>query len=113
MAHAISKLKRHQNYLHVLCKCPHKIRKVILRNASDDLIKTVCECAYNLLRGIPRLSTKQKTSLRPYRDICHKLSSPNKSLSNKRRELVQQQGSGLFSAILLPILSALPWLLKK
>ena len=37
--------------LNVLCLCKTKLRKAILSNSDTELINTICECVYNILRG--------------------------------------------------------------
>ena len=108
-----SRIQRNQHYLHVLASCPPKVRRSILQTVGNDLALAVCECAFNILRGVPALTKRQKQQLRPFRKLCRDLCSRTCSVAAKRQRLINQKGSGFFTALLGPVLAALPWLLKK
>ncbi|KFM82188.1 hypothetical protein X975_00679, partial [Stegodyphus mimosarum] len=71
----------------LLCKCPNSV------------MKTVCECALNLLRGHLSVSSKRKAQLASYKRSLRKLSNKKVPLY-KKRGLVEK-GEG-FLSVLLP-----------
>ena len=54
------RLKDNAQTLRVLSKAPPKERKTILQYANNDLIKCLCECALNILKGTVPLTSAQK-----------------------------------------------------
>ena len=47
-------------YLQILMKFKPKIRKVILEHEPNDLLLSICESCYNVLKGTIPLSKRQK-----------------------------------------------------
>jgi len=80
--------------------CKSKFKKDLLRQCPNSVIKTVCECALNLLRGNIPLTEKDKKQLKPFKRSLRKLSNKKVPLYKKRRLLVQR-GEG-FLGFLLP-----------
>ena len=72
-----------------------------LRAAPDNLIKTICNAAYNLTSNESvKLSPKQKKYFRKYKSPISKLIERGPSIRQKRSVLVQP-GGGLFIPALL------------
>jgi len=75
-------------------------RKAILKVLDAQRIKSICECALNLLQGNIPLKDKRKVQkLRKYKSILRRLAARGESWVKKRRYLVQKGGG-----ILIPIL---------
>jgi hypothetical protein len=74
--------------------------KSILRKCSNSVIKTLCECAVNVIRGNVPLTKNKKKILSSHKRSLRKLSDKSIPLFKKRRLLVQR-GDG-FLSILLP-----------
>lgn len=74
--------------------------KPILRKCSNSVIKTLCECAVNVIRGNVSLTKKKKNRLSSYKQSLRKLSDKSIPLY-KKRQLLVQRGDG-FLSILLP-----------
>ena len=74
--------------------------KLILKKCSSSVIKTLCECAINVLRGNIPLTKSQKNRLSTHKRSLRKLSNKKIPLY-KKRQLLVQRGDG-FLSILLP-----------
>lgn len=97
-----------QNYglLKLLAKSSAKQRQAILDAAGKELLKSVCECAYNLLRGNISLSKTQKRKLAAKKKTLRDLTAKKVSLKRKR-EIILQRGGNLLSVLLPPIIQTL------
>lgn len=85
-------------HLQLLGKCKNK--GALLRKCPNSLIKCVCECALNLLKGNVPITRRQKNRLAPYKRTLRRLGDKKIPLFKKRRLLVQK-GEG-FLSILIP-----------
>ena len=63
----MSRLQRHASTLKLLSKAKPALVKRILKNSDDDLIKCLCECCHNLLKGNIPLSKKEVSKLKKYK----------------------------------------------
>lgn len=79
-------------------------RAKLIREAPDHTIHSLCECAYNVLKGNVPITTKQYKTLKPYHKHLRKLI--NKSVSQKSKRKTLQSG-GFLGALLKPIASLL------
>ena len=89
---AVKRLKKNCETLKLLATCDKRLRKPILEHVSDDTIATLCECAHNILRGVPKLNDSQQASLKRHKNICRLLNNREPSLNDKRVKLVQTGG---------------------
>ena len=85
-----------------LTKSPAK-RKQMIDNATRDELLAILECSYNILNFNFKLRPAQRKKLAPHAAYLRKLSR-TKSEKNVRR-ILQRGGGGVFSALLLPVLS--------
>ena len=106
----ISRLKRHCNTLKRLAKSKPSVTKPIIRNASKDLLNTLSECSYNVLKGVVPLTTKQKKNLRRHKTKLRKIAC--KKISQKRKRAILMRG-GFLGSLLTPIIGILGSLLSK
>jgi len=82
-------------------------RKALLKVADAKRIRTVCECAYNLLRGNVRVKDKSKLrKLRKYKTTLRRLAKRGESWAKKRKYLVQTGGGFLLPLLLNTVLQA-------
>jgi hypothetical protein len=58
------RIKSNYHALHVLKNAEPKLRKPIFSNCNHDLLKCICECGLNVLRGNVRLSGRDKSRLK-------------------------------------------------
>lgn len=66
-------------------------RAVVLKKADEKLIKLLCDCAHNVLRGNVPLSVNCKKKLRKYVSFLRTLATKPQSLSSKRLLLLKHQ----------------------
>ena len=59
-----------QDLLKVLGHCQLKIRNAILKNSENDLIRIICDCMYNVVKGNLSGLTQEKVN----KLACHKSS---------------------------------------
>ena len=83
-----------------ICSDPKTFRLVV-REAPESVIKTVCNAAFNAERGDVRLSNAEKGLFRKYRKQISILTSTSRTLGAKRRLLSTPQSGG---AVFLPAL---------
>lgn len=105
MAPPSCRLRNHAREIDFLSKCSPKQRKAFLQHADPQLIKSLCECAANVVKGNVPLSRVQKSKLSRYKKHLRELS--NKRLSNKKRKDILIQRGGFLSLILKPIIQSL------
>ena len=100
------------DYLHVLSSCNVNQRQALLKNADSKVVKTICECALNVINGNVPLTPNQKRKLSPHKKTLRSLAAPNKSNAARKRLLIQRGGFvGLLLKTILPVISNL--LFKK
>ena len=97
--------KRYVKFLAV-CKDP-TTSKAALRAAPDQVVKHICNAAVNAYQGDIKLSKKQKSTLKNYKNSIAALSSKNIPLKNKRKIINQKGGFSFVPIILSTVLSAL------
>ena len=95
--------------LRLLHKSKLSLVKAILKNAPSDLVRALCECSLNVLKGNIKLNASQKTRLRRYKNILRKLAT--KKVTAKTRKQMLQKG-GFIGALLGPVLGVLGSLLN-
>ena len=90
-----------KRYIKLLAVSPDPAQNLgLIRNAPDEVIKSICNAAYNLTHGSVTLNPKQKSVFRKYKKAITTLVAPGPSIKHKRRVLVQQ-GGGFFLPLLL------------
>lgn len=83
------------------------MRKAILTNCDSELIKTLSEIALNAINGNINLNKTNKQYLAKFKRHLRKLACVKKTISEKRKILVQSGGflPTLLSALLTSVLS--------
>lgn len=100
------RFSRDLTFLRKLKCCNAKQRKKLLSKASTSQIRSLSDCAHNILiKNIP-LSSGQFSKLKKHKNIIRQLGTKGISLKNKKKLLVQQKG-GFLMSILAPILASL------
>lgn len=99
-------LKKDATLLTALIHATAKERKALLKACNISRIRSVCECAYNLLRGNIPLSDERKQQLRKHKQALRRLVKRGESWTKKRRYLVQQGGGFLLPILLSTVLQA-------
>lgn len=92
--------------LHALCHLSKEQRKAVLKAADTQLVKGICECVLNTLKGVINLSHDQKKKLQKHKAVLRKLvNKKSGSTWQSKKKLIVQKGEG-FLAALLPIISS-------
>jgi len=83
-------------------------RKVYLRQAAEDEIRSLVECGLNICNGNVSLNPRQLRNLKKYKNPLKKFSLGKSSIKSKRRILIQKGGFlPALAAITLPVLANL------
>ena len=91
--------------LKVLGRSKAKLRKAILQHCDNEVINTICDCIYNVVKGnVPGVKEKEIKKLVPHKKTLIKLSQ-RIPLKEKRKTLVQKGGAVL--PFLLPLVAPL------
>lgn len=102
-------VRRHLPLLKFLKIAPPKIVKVILKNADDKFILSICEICYNFCKGNIKCQKKCYNKLKKYRTCLHRLASAKRKQKHykKEREILYQKGGALLPLLLSPVLTGL------
>ncbi|GFT56801.1 uncharacterized protein TNCV_1268881 [Trichonephila clavipes] len=108
----MNRLNRHVHLLHVLAGASPAQRKAILKNASNDQIKTLCEICQNLLSG--NIATNNIKKLCSYKRVIRLLADRSVPISRKRKLFTTNRQVGGFLPLVLPaVLSLIGGLVGK
>lgn len=105
MESSLRRLVKNKHLLLALHEAKPKLRKAILSNAEIDLIKSVCEIAFNTIKGNHPIDSSIREKLRKYKKPLRCLSCPKKPLRLKKKILIQQ--GGFLPTLIASILSGL------
>jgi hypothetical protein len=78
--------------LYVLKKAKPILRNAIIKHAEPDVIQTINEIALNTLNGNNKICEKTKKCLSKYKKELRCLSCPKRSLTTKRKVIIQNGG---------------------
>ena len=106
-ANMTARLRRHIPSLKLLHKAKPNLVKAIINNSSDDLIKCVCDCALNLLKGNVEITECWKGNLLPHKTTLRQLTKP---ISITRKRKLIQKGRFLSTLLGAVIPAILAWL---
>lgn len=104
MKSKLHRIKRNEHMLYVLKAAKPKLRKAILANVDDDVIKSINEIAYNTLHNNNPINSKAKTFLKRYKKPLRCLACHKKSIAAKKKILIQQ-GNGFLPILIGTILN--------
>ena len=92
---------QHREFLTLLGKSKQpRRRKMLLEAASSSEIRSIAECALNLLKNRINLSSSQKRKLKRHKETLRYVAKKNTNIKKKRRALQQRGG---FLTSLLPL----------
>ena len=78
------RMKKQAVCLQMLIKTKNaKLRKAILEHADAELIRALCECAHNILRGNVQMTPREKTRLRKYQTKLRLIARKNVSVKRE------------------------------
>lgn len=98
-------VKAHAHLLQALLKVSRKQRLAILKEADKQLVKCICECSLNLLKGRVPLKSEEKKKLSTYKVLLRNLALRKGGWKSKKKILLQK-GGNFIPLLLGPILSA-------
>jgi hypothetical protein len=84
-----------------------KERRALLKACDNGRIRSICECAYNVLRGNVPLTPKTKRQLRKHKAALRRLVKRGECWTKKRKYLVQRGGGILIPLLLNAVLPAI------
>lgn len=80
-------------------------RNRLLKLAKKNVYYSICDVAYNVLKGNIPLAEKNKIKLRPYSATLREISRKSGISLKKRKKLINNQVGGFLPALLIPALS--------
>ena len=107
----MNRLRRHSSTLRALKTAKASKAKAIIQNGDEELVKVLCECSHNVLKGNVPLTTRQKTRLRRHKKTLRDLTGKRRISVDKKKKLLQK--GGFLGALLGPVLGILGGLLNK
>jgi len=99
-------MRNNIDFLRVLKQCNTKQRRALLQAADNKLLKAICECVLNVLRGTVKLSPAQKGKLRRHRETFRELANKRISLAKKKKAHCSKRGRFPRSFIITRIATA-------
>ena len=100
------RLRKNHDFLKLLVKCTPAQCETILKVADDALVRTICECILNILKGTVPVSKPAKKKLLVHKKLLIALAEKSTPLEKKKKLLVQHGGNFL-SVLLPPVLRVL------
>ncbi|GFS92677.1 uncharacterized protein TNCV_1161121 [Trichonephila clavipes] len=92
----MNRIRQHVHMLHVLSAASPQQRNAILKSATNEQIKTLCEICQNVLAGnVPKANVKR---LCRYKRTIRQLADRSISLARKRKLLTTNQTRGFFTS---------------
>ena len=88
-------------FLQILAKANPKLRKILIKKVPESVITAICECCLNTLKGVIRLTPRQKRRLAPYKTQLRALA--NRKVSRKCKKTYLMQRGGALLPFVLPV----------
>lgn len=93
----------HSELLRALHRATPSMRQSMLKASDCGLVRSICECADNTLKGHVKLSSLQKTRLSRHKKILRKLVRRGQNWKTKKKILLQR-GGAILPLLLGPLL---------
>ena len=101
------KLKKYAGHIHALSNSSPHMCKAITKHAEPGLVKCLCECALNILKGNVPVSAAQKRKLSRHKTDLRSLAQV-KTSAKKKKKILQKGGlAPLVAKIALPVFTSL------
>jgi hypothetical protein len=91
--------------LKILFNAKPALRNALLKHADKDLVCTICECVFNILRGNVPLEENEKIKLGKKKTLLRNIVKKTKSWTGKRKLI--QKGGNFLIPLLIPIIGRL------
>ena len=102
------RIKKKSAFLRKFQKCTNQERVKHLKAASPNQIKSVCECALNVLNGNVPVHGRLLHILKPHQKVLKQISYGKGTIQSKRRLLIQKGGFlPALAAALIPLVGGL------
>ena len=108
----MDRLKRHKDLLKALPLLNTKQLKSVIRHSNKDFVTCLCEVVLNVLRGKIKLKPEELKKLKRCRASLYKLAKKRTSFK-KRKQILEQKGGFIFSAILPALLTTVASLITR
>ena len=82
----------------ICCQRPEK-RQEMLEKASKSLIKIICRCVEDILKGEIPINYDEKDKLVVHKKVMREIADPEKSTKEKKKLIVQHGGNFLLSLV--------------
>lgn len=102
----MKRLQATKHLLYTLHKADPKFRRIIVKNAPDEVIRAIRDICYNILASNHQVCPRKLKQLKKYKAIIRKISRPQSKVASTRRVLVQH-GGGLLPILIGTVLSLL------
>ena len=79
-------------------------RKRLLKNADNELVQCICDCAHNCINNNVPLTNAQFTKLAKHKRTLRRLCKPGESWKQKKKVILQS--GGFLLPLLVPILAS-------
>lgn len=97
--------KKNTDILRALYHLNPAQRISVLKKANPQLIRCICECALNILKGNVSLEPHQKSKLKRHAHTLRRLANAKAGGIETKRRIIVQKGNGLFlTTLLVPII---------
>jgi hypothetical protein len=98
----IARLKRHYPLFKALQNATDEQRRLIIKKAGPDLIKTIADICFNLTSGKIKLPENKRKKLIRFRHPLRRLADRKVKIQTKRKEIIQKGG---FLSAIIPAIS--------
>ena len=106
------RLRKNHDFLKLLVKCTPAQRKAILKAADYALVRTICECVFNVLKETVPVSKPAKRKLLKHKKALTALAEKSTPL-NKKKQILVQHGGNFLSVLVPPVLRVSSSLLSQ
>lgn len=108
----MASVKKHLPALKLVQSAKPRLRKSILSNCDQELIKTILECIHNTLLGNIKLTVAEINKLKKFKAVLRRILNSSGNVEEKRNLIVQNGGSFL-PVLLKPIVAAAHYTVKN
>lgn len=101
----VREVVNHAALLKALVNVKPQQRLAILKTADKELVRCLCGCALNVIKGKIPINSGQKKKLAPHKQLLRKIAF-KKGCWKKKKKTLLQKGGNFIPLLLGPILSA-------
>lgn len=93
----MDRLRKQGPTLRFLQKAPASVQRSIIKKASPELVRCICDCAFNILKGNVQISPCHKRKLSKHKTKLRQLTNRRVSIKKKQKSI---QTGGFLSVLL-------------